>query len=210
MGSEMCIRDRITVSPVDLLKYKSLRTISFAVAAIVFSKRYVKFGPLILIDNLGVNIFVNQIVMALAECIGTPLSLNYVQKLPRKMVGYVSFSVSIAFFAIVYLVQPPSDCNFCVEGILELSLIFILRIVTTFYYPFMSLTVTELFPLRVRSMGFGISGAFGATAASTSQFLLLSLRHTVVDPFLFLIGICLLGVLGVCMVPETVGKPLKD
>ena len=72
----------ITVSPLDLLRYKSLRTISFAVAAIVFSKRYVKFGPLILIDNLGVNIFVNQIVMALAKCIGC---LLYTSPSPRDL-----------------------------------------------------------------------------------------------------------------------------
>ena len=56
----------ISLSATDLCQYKSLRIVSLSTAIFIFGKRYVKFGPLILIDQLGLNIFLNQAVMGAA------------------------------------------------------------------------------------------------------------------------------------------------
>lgn len=89
-------------------------------------------------------------------------------------------------------------------------MLFILRIVTTFYYPVMNIYALELFPLRIRGTGIGLLETLGALSSLTSQYVLKSVSYAKIDPMIVLMLISVIGTLSICFLPETLDQPLKD
>ena len=72
-----------------------------------FCMDYTYFGPLIIIDKLGLNVFVNQIVIGCSELIAYPVSFLFITRLPRKVSGYFSYGLSGIFLGVLIFVRRP-------------------------------------------------------------------------------------------------------
>ena len=134
----------------------------------------------------------------------------FIKNLPRKLTGFICISAAGIFFTLIFFLKINPNCPYCTENIVSISIFFVLRIITTFYYPILNVYNVEVFPLRARSSGLGISHTFGAAGEISCQYILLFLKHTPINPIWALILVSIFGVLSICLLPETLNKPLED
>ena len=159
------------ITPYHLFKFKSLRKSTICCSLTFMFITYLYFGPIVIVDKLGINPFLSQIIISLSELLAYPFSFWFIQKLPRIKSGYICFALAILFNGILIFVNPGEDCNGCTQGIIEIIFVFASRFVISFYFSIFFLYVTEIFPLRARGLGFGIASAAGAIASSSGQFI---------------------------------------
>ena len=93
-----------------------LRTICLCYVAFAIYTLY--YGPALVIDNIGFNIYVSSFVVQGSEMI-VYLPLYYkIEKIPRRVAGVVLFSISGLSTGILLLFGKPKDCDFCLEAII--------------------------------------------------------------------------------------------
>jgi len=119
-------------------------------------------GPSVIISQLDLNIFTSQIILGATEAIAYPFCFLFIENLPRKKSGYVLVGVPLIIFTILVFVEPPANCSGCFEGILQIVLVFAARFGICAYFSVFFLYITELFPLPLRGIGFGISSLSAA------------------------------------------------
>ena len=167
-------------------------------------------GPVFIVDQLGFNPYVSQIVVIMSELIAYPIAYIVVESLPRQKTGIVCFSIAALFNGILVFVEKPDNCDGCFENYLEIFCIFSSRFFVSFYFSLFFLYVTELFPLRARGMGFGIGSAAGAIASSSGNIILSSLSENSINPQIFFCLCAILAIATLFFLPETMNMPLTD
>ena len=60
------------MSPLDLIKYKSIRKISIFVFLITFIAYALMYGPIMLIDKFDFNVYINGLVVTLSSLLTYP------------------------------------------------------------------------------------------------------------------------------------------
>ena len=95
------------ITPIHLFKFKSLRTKTICMSLIFFFITYLYMGPFIIVDDLGLNPFLSQIVMGSSELISYPISFYFITRTPRIKSGYIFFGLSAIFTGILIFVTPP-------------------------------------------------------------------------------------------------------
>ena len=165
-------------------------------------------GPLIIIDDLGLNPFLSQVVISISEIISYPICFFFITRTPRIKSGYIFFGLSAIFTGILVFVTPPDYCNGCIEGFIEIILVFCSRFCICYYFSIFFLYVTEIFPLRARGLGFGIASAFGAVASASAQFIFSEMEERGINSMIFLTIAAILPMIVLTFLDETHNKPL--
>ena len=171
---------------------------------------YLYYGPIIIVDKLGSNPFVSQIVVGMSEFLACPFSYWFVEKLPRVRTGQVSFAFALVFNLILIFIHTGEDCHGCFAGIVQIFLVFASRFVISFYSSLFFLYATEIFPLRARGLGFGMCSAMGALASSSGQFIFSYLEDEHISPMILFSSFSLLAIIVFCFMNETLNQPLQD
>ncbi len=116
------------VSPLDLLRFTSLRIttiVSCLLSYIVISMYY---GPTLIIDSIGFNTYVSSFAIQLSEIVGFIPSYFYIDKVKRKSTGFILFLITVTSALIISMIKKPENCNLCYQSIIELFLVFIFRL----------------------------------------------------------------------------------
>jgi len=87
-------------------------------------------------------------------------------------------------FCILSLLDVSPDCKGCFEGVFQTILVFTARFFTCCYFSVFFLYLTEIYPLPLRGIGFGMTSAFGSFGNIAGQFLLSSISETKINPML--------------------------
>ena len=117
--------------------------------------------------------------------------------------------IPMVIFIIVIFLNPSKECNGCFEGVIQLILVFSARMCISAYFAVFYLYITELFPLPLRGLGFGISSIFGALGHISSQFILSSITQTDLNPMIIFAVISAAGCGAIKFLPETLNKKLE-
>ena len=198
------------ITPFHLCKFKSLRGNTLGCSLMFMLITYLYFGPMIIVDRLGINPFVSQILISCSELFAYPFAFWFIQKLPRIRTGFVCFGLALIFNTVMIFVHPGEDCKGCAKGIVQIILVFASRFVISFYFAVFFLYVTEIFPLRARGLGFGIASAAGAIASSSGQFIFTELEDKQINPMIFFAVFSLLSIIVLSFMNETLNQPLQD
>lgn len=92
------------ITILDVFRFKSLRTISICMCVIFFVLSYIYFTPSFLVDKLGFNSYVSQIVVSFSELLAYPISIPFIKKMPRVKSGLFCLLMAaiFSFIAVFY------------------------------------------------------------------------------------------------------------
>lgn len=62
------------VTPIDLVRFKSLRLKSIGVFVLFFLINSVYFGPVFIVEELGFNVYLSQVIVGSSELIAYPIA----------------------------------------------------------------------------------------------------------------------------------------
>lgn len=168
------------------------------------------YGPALVIDNIGFNIYVSSFVVQVSEIIVYFPLYYYIEKIPRKMAGVILFSISGISASILLFFVKPKDCDFCFEAIIELIIIAIFRTSISIYFIINYIYLVEVYPTRARALGCGVASAFGTLGSTVSPIMLGLFQRNELNVNIVFAILAFLGVGIVTLLPETLGKPLED
>ena len=95
------------ITPLDIFRFQSLRTKSICTCLLFLFLTYLYFGPVFIVDQLGFNPYLNQIIVILSELIAYPISYLVIEKMPRLKSGVICFSISVFFNGILIFLEKP-------------------------------------------------------------------------------------------------------
>lgn len=101
------------MTPLDLLKYSSLRPITICSCTICFILYAMYYGPVLIIDEIGFDIYVSSFIVQLSELVIFVPAYFYIERIPRKLMGISMFSVAILTAGILVFVEKPEKCGIC-------------------------------------------------------------------------------------------------
>jgi sugar phosphate permease len=153
------------------------------------------YGPVLVINEVGLDIYTTNVMVQLSELLTFIPAFFYIEKISRNSVGKLLFFIAVCAAFVLSFFEEPDECDFCLESVVELIIIFIFRACISFFFCFFQIYVCELFPSRARGMGFGIVSAVGTLASTSSPIYLGVLRRNGLDEFNFFIlfGIAAIG-----------------
>lgn len=194
---------------IDLLRYKSIRWNFILASIFMFCINFLYMGPAVIISELKLGIFASQIILGATEAVSYPFCSLFIEKLPRKKSGYLLVGIPLVIFALLSFFNVEIDCDNCNEGMFETVLVFTARFCICAYFSVFFLFLTEIYPLPVRGIGFGMTSVFGALASISSQFILTSISKTKINPMIIFTFISVIGILALFQLPETLHKTLE-
>jgi hypothetical protein len=99
-------KDKI-ISPIDLCRFSSLRGAAVACSVLAFFTYAMYYGPALIMDEVGFNIFFSSTLIQLSEILAYIPAYVYVQRLPRRKTGIVLFTVvAVLSFILAFLERP--------------------------------------------------------------------------------------------------------
>jgi branched-subunit amino acid transport protein len=102
-------KDKI-VTPLDLCRFSSLRIATITCSFLSFVTYAMYYGPALIIDEVGFNIFVSSFMIQLSELVSYIPAYAFIEKMKRKKLGIILFSIaSFVSFILVFL-ERPEDC----------------------------------------------------------------------------------------------------
>lgn len=160
------------ITPLDLCRFASLRLTTICLCFISFAVYALYYGPVLVIDRIGFNIYVSSYVVQFSELIVYAPLYMVVDKVPRQKAGMILFSIAGLCASILLFISKPAGCEFCPEAVFELVIVAVFRSSSALYFIIMYIYMVELFPARSRAMGAGISSSVGTLASSLSPIIL--------------------------------------
>lgn len=89
----------------DLFRYKSIRFISIAVCLLTLFICILYYGPLILIEKLSFNLYINALVVTSSELVTYPFSYFFIQKIKRQQIGiFLNVCCAISSFSLIFII----------------------------------------------------------------------------------------------------------
>ena len=105
------------ISPLDLCRFRSLRMMTICLCYLAFTVYALYYGPALVIDKIGFNIYVSSFVVQISELVVYIPLYFVVDKVPRQKAGMILFSISGVCASMLLFINKPSDCDFCTEAI---------------------------------------------------------------------------------------------
>lgn len=68
---------------------------------------YLYFGPVIIVDDLGISPFLAQVIVSLSELLAYPFAFCFIQKMPRVKSGIICYILSAICTTVLIFVVPP-------------------------------------------------------------------------------------------------------
>ncbi|CAD8175056.1 unnamed protein product [Paramecium octaurelia] len=192
-------------SILDLLKYKSLRYVFFAGVMMFFAIKVTYYGISFVSDQLGLNFFTTNFIIAFFELLAFATLDFFITKLKRKTNIITGFFI-IGLMSLYFLFQSDHIVFRIFEGIFAGMMRFLVCAVWALGYIY----VSELFPSVVRSLALCLISAGGSFGSIAQAFLsnLCSSLH--VHPMIGFGVICILCSLLLFPLRETLHQPLRE
>lgn len=198
------------ITPVDLCRFPSLRIITITCSIISFMTYAMYYGPALIIDDIGFDIYISSYMVNLSELITFLPAYLFIEKIKRRSLGMVLFLVAICSSLALLFIEKPEGCDLCVESVLELIIVFIFRGSVSFFFCFFQVYACELYPGRARGMGVGIVSAVGTLASTSSPIYLGYLRRNGINVMNFFVLFGIIAIGNLTLLYETKGRPLKE
>lgn len=139
---------------IDLLRFESLRTDFFKVGFSFFILMFLLYAPVLLLDKLFSNIFLNGIINGLSQFITLPVLSIIIPKLSRR-VGIMTMFGSFTVFTLFQFFINKQDCLTCnsvIQDIFILIFFFTARFFINLSSNFFVCIMNETFPAQIRSI----------------------------------------------------------
>ncbi len=101
------------ITPIDLCRFPSLRIITITCSIISFMTYAMYYGPALIIDDIGFDIFVSSYLVNLSELVTFVPSFFLIEKIPRKLMGIILFLAAGVCALVLTFVVKPEDCDLC-------------------------------------------------------------------------------------------------
>lgn len=101
------------ITPLDLCRFASLREKTICLCFLSFVIYALYYGPVLIIDKIGFNVFASSYVVQFSELIVYAPLYYYVNKIPRQKAGVVLFLISGICSVALLFIHKPTDCDLC-------------------------------------------------------------------------------------------------
>lgn len=115
------------ITPLDLCRFPSLRIITICGSIVNFATYIMYYGPIIIVDTIGFDIYTSNIMLNLADLACYLPSYLIINKQPRRLLGMVLFAIATLMAGLLVFITKPEDCGYCFQAIIELGCICIFR-----------------------------------------------------------------------------------
>lgn len=132
-----------------------------------------------------------------------------IEGIKRKWLGIVLLSIAVLCSLITTVVNDPVECGLCMETAVQIILIILFRAVISFFFSFFEIYISEIFPSRVRGLGFGIISAAGSLSSALTPTILSILLDNTIDALLLFSISGVMAASCLTLLPETMGVPLQ-
>lgn len=148
----------------DLFRFKSLRRLSICTSLVFMSTNILYYAPLMLIDQFGFDFYVNGLLINFSELITYTVAYHYVTSIKRRQfILTASVIIFLCALSLIFLHTPsihPEHC-WAPQVLLELALIFLMRIFVSFIFQLLYVYTPELYPVQVVGLGMGLASIAG-------------------------------------------------
>ena len=181
------------MSPFDLMRFASLRVTTIVSCLLGYIVLSMYYGPALIIDSIGFNTYVSSFAIQLSELIGYIPCYYFIDKVKRRSTGFWLFIVTVVSSFILSVIEKPEGCEFCLESIIEVIVIFFFRFAIATEFILFLVYIVELFPTRVVGIGMSAVNSSGTIASTLSPIILGALTRIEFNLMLFFF---ILGVVG--------------
>ena len=197
-------------SLLDLFRYRSLRMIAIVTGLVDMIVEFIYDGTILSLDKIGINVYLDQILVGLVE-IGAAFFCAYmVVKVRRKRFTSISFAL-VAVFAVLIgilaLIFEHKDNEINAHTIAEMFLLGFLRFVMNSLWGVLFVYIAELYPSDVTSLSMGWVSAMGTVGAVTAPYIRLL---TADATYFFMGGLCVGAILLINRLKETKGEQSRQ
>lgn len=105
------------ITPIDLCRFPSLRLITITCSFISFMTYAMYYGPALIINDIGFDIYVSSYLVNLSELVTFIPSFFLIEKIPRRRTGMVLFVVAGVCALLLTFIEKPEDCDLCIESV---------------------------------------------------------------------------------------------
>ena len=198
-------------SIIDLFRYASLRMITIASGIIFLGIQAIYYSTLLNLNNAGFGKLANQEIIGISEAISYVATEFFIDKVRRKKVSIIGMGVASLFcFVITILEAFQTDNNANTIKILSTICLMIDRFFLCSFWSIFYVYLAELYPTRVRSLGFGWASALGTIGSTFAPYLILIAEDYSFNTWIFPGIIGCISVASIFFLPETFRKPLQD
>lgn len=127
MECQETVKYDLRSSPIDVFRYRSLRTLTFALGVIGISTSMLYYGPTLIIDQFGFDIYTSETVLNIADVMCYYPLMLIINKVKRPQTASLLFAVATLMSFILTFVTKPDKCDGCATVYFQLALVFIFR-----------------------------------------------------------------------------------
>ena len=165
------------------------------------------YGMIFIMPSLFSNVYIEGIVMGVAETLANITTAYFVNVVGRKRCAIISFSISGISFIAIFMLQKLNNSS--IDSLVLISS-GVARFAISAQFFMIYIYTAELFPTYVRSMAFGVCNLIGRLAGICSSNLFEICKYLSLNPS-FLLGslLCFSGFLSMFL-QETLGRTLEE
>ncbi len=104
-----------------------MRTLTFALGLIGVSTSMLYYGPTLIIDQFGFDIYTSQTILNVADVLSYYPLMLIINKVKRPQTASILFAVATIMSFILTFITKPDNCDGCPAVYLQLALVFIFR-----------------------------------------------------------------------------------
>lgn len=105
--------NKIKISPLDLVRFKSLRSTTICCCLLGFVIFSMYYGPSLIIDSVGFNTFVTSFALQLSEMLMYIPGYYLIDKLKRQKTGAIAFLCTMVCSFVLIFIEKPENCRNC-------------------------------------------------------------------------------------------------
>lgn len=184
-----------------LFKFPSLRLTTYCCGFVHMAVEFVYDGTLFNLNRLGLSLYANQMIVAVAEMLASLYCNFVVPRLRRRSYTIVCLSLVGVLLLLTALVGVIGD-----YPVTELVVMIAMRFVLSSLWGFYFVYLTELYPCEITSISIGYMNAVGALAATASPYVKLVAKGW---SMVIMAGMSFLAAGHVACLRETKGEPTR-
>ena len=197
------------MTPVDLMRYPSLRCTTIICFLLSIMLTLSIDGPALVLRDLPVNIYLNAAITGSAEIVSTLVSLLIIENLPRRRTQLGGWAVSAIIAALLFVFLPCMDEDHC--GLwskrIQTAGIFLYRMTTSATLNAFILSKTEIFPAQIKIVALQTEGIGNSLAFLFVPPVQSYLESVNVSVLILFVVIGVIGAILTCWLKETKDIP---
>ena len=195
MECQQTVKNDVQSSPLDLIRYKSLRALTLAFLGICISTSILYYGPTLIIDQFGFDIYTSQTVLNIADLFCYYPLMVMIDKVRRRRSSGILFTIATFMSVILSFITKPDNCDGCSIAYIQLALIFVFRFAISMIFGLLFIYCAEVYPTRVRNISSGMFAVFGGLASTVSPIIMGELTRANINHFILfsILGLLAIG-----------------